>query len=133
MAKESIVCDTDVIIDYWNTFNQRHTDTKLLIENEIGIENIAISTITKIELMIGAKDKMGLYRINKKCDHYQILLIDNEITQVAIELLQEYRLSHGLAMPDAFIAATCKVLDIKLFTHNVRDYVFIKGLRLYEP
>jgi predicted nucleic acid-binding protein len=132
VAKEQIVCDTDVIIDYWNTLNQRHIDTKNVLENTVGFENIALTAITKMELMLGARDREALKRIKKKCDHYPILLIDNEITQVAIRLLEQYKLSHGLAMADALIAATCSVSDLRLFTHNIKDYVFIDGLRLYR-
>ncbi len=127
-----IICDTDVIIDYWNKNNQRHTPTKQILENEFGLGNVAITAITQMELILGAKDKEDLARINNKIRPFSTIIIDNAITQMAIELLQLYRLSHGLAMPDAFIAATCKILDCELFTHNVKDYKFIDGLALYH-
>nr|MDQ2686882.1 PIN domain-containing protein [Armatimonadota bacterium] len=41
-----------------------------------------------------------------------------------------YRLSHGLLIPDALIAATALVHDIPLLTKNQRDFRFIAGLRL---
>lgn len=132
MATEAIVCDTDVIIDYWNKNNQRHSTTQQILEKEFGLDNIAITAITQMELILGAKDKEDLVRINNKIQQFSIILIDNTITRSAIELLQFYRLSHGLAMPDAFIAATCKILNYKLFTHNVKDYRFIDGLSLYQ-
>jgi len=132
MATETIICDTDVMIDYWNKNNQRHHHTKNILENEIGVPNIMLSAITVMELINGAANKNELNKINKDVHQFQITLIDNAITQMAIELLQLYRLSHGLAMPDAFIAATCKILDCELFTHNVKDYKFIDGLALYH-
>lgn len=41
-------------------------------------------------------------------------------------------LSHGLAIPDALIAATSLETGLRLFTYNVRDFKFIKGLNLYN-
>lgn len=120
------------MIDYWNRNNQRHLLTKDILENRIGVHNIRLSAITVMELINGARNNFDLTKIKRDIHQYSIALIDNEITQVAIKLLQDYRLSHGLAMPDAFIAAACKVMDLKLFTHNVRDYMFIEGLRLYK-
>ena len=85
-----------------------------------------------MELINGAGNKDELKRINKDVHQFQIALIDNEITQLAIDLLQEYRLSHGLALPDAFIAATSIIAQTELYTHNVKDYKFISGLDLYK-
>jgi len=47
MAKGQIICDTDVLIDYWNAANDRHLSTKKIIEKNIGIDNIVITAITK--------------------------------------------------------------------------------------
>ena len=48
---------------------------------------------------------------------------NREISDTAVGLLRQYRLSHGLAIPDALIAATAIAL-------NQRDYRFINGLEL---
>jgi len=131
LGTKKVICDTDVIIDYWNNYSQRHRETKEALDI-IGLDNVVLSAITKMELIMGAKDKEGLIRINKKINQFKIILIDNAITNSAIQLLQNYRLSHGLALPDAFIAATCKILELELFTHNTKDYKFIDGLTLFE-
>jgi len=41
-------------------------------------------------------------------------------------------LSHKLALPDGFIAATALANDIELYTLNLKDYRFIEGLKLYK-
>jgi len=132
VATKTIICDTDVMIDYWNKYSLRHFATKELLEKVIELDNVVLSAITKMELLMGAKDKEGLVRINKKISQFKIILIDNAITESAIQLLQNYRLSHGLALPDAFIAATCNTLELKLFTHNIKDYKFIDDLVLFN-
>jgi predicted nucleic acid-binding protein len=50
----------------------------------------------------------------------------------AIELIKTYRLSHGLAIPDALIAATAIITELELFTYNQRDFRFISGLKLFS-
>ena len=52
------------------------------------------------------------------------------ISERAVELLRRYRLSHGLLVPDALIAATSLFWDIPFLTKNQRDYRFIEGLNL---
>jgi predicted nucleic acid-binding protein len=37
MAKTKVICDTDVLIDYWDTSNSRHLKTKEILENHIGL------------------------------------------------------------------------------------------------
>ncbi|QTA83241.1 PIN domain-containing protein [Desulfonema limicola] len=56
--------------------------------------------------------------------------LNEKISDKAVELIKQYRLSHGLAMPDAMIAATAIILDKEFITKNQRDYRFIKGLKL---
>lgn len=85
-----------------------------------------------MELVNGAGNKNELDRINRDIHQFKIALIDNSITQTAIQLLQDYRLSHGLAIPDALIAATAIHLKSELFTYNIKDYKFIDGLNLYK-
>ena len=53
-------------------------------------------------------------------------------SRLAIELIEQFRLSHGLLIPDAIIAATAISFNLKLFTYNRKDFFFIPGIRLYE-
>jgi predicted nucleic acid-binding protein len=131
MAKKQVVCDTDVMIDYWNVSSKRHIQTKEIFETSIGLDNIVISAITKMELLMGASNKSEEVKINKKLYRFTTALISSEITLVAFELFERYRLSHGLTIPDCFIAATSKVMETELFTYNVKDYRFIDKLNLF--
>ena len=132
MAEKIVICDTDVMIDYWNENSQRHSSTKRIVEDSIGLNNIMLTSITQMELIVGSLNKADLNRINKNIHQFRIALIDNNISQSAIKLLQTYRLSHGLALPDSLIAATALILDLELFTYNIKDYKFIDGLVLFN-
>lgn len=133
MAAQKVICDTDAMIDYLDEKNSRHELTKQIIEEQIGLDNVLLSAITKIELIAGATNKSDLRTVNKNLVGFGLLLIKTEITTLTIECIETYNLSHGLALPDAFIAATALYTGFPLFTYNVKDYKFIKGLQLYQP
>jgi len=61
---------------------------------------------------------------------YPRIDIDGAISNIAMTLFREYRLSHGLMIADCLIAATAIGLRIPLATKNCRDFVFIDGLTL---
>lgn len=133
MAAEKIICDTDVIIDYFDTRKSRHEETRIILEQKIGFQHILISSITKMELISGANNKADLHKISKDINRFGVLLINPEINLRAINLVQSYRLSHGLAIADAMIAATAIQTELKLFTYNIKDFKFISKLSLYKP
>ncbi len=61
---------------------------------------------------------------------FEIVRLDEDISDMAVDLLSRYRLSHGLLIADALIAATAMSSKQPLVTKNQRDYRFIKGLDL---
>lgn len=128
MAKEKIICDTDVMIDYWDKTKPRHTTTKSTLNESIELDNVVLSAVTKMELMLGATNKTDMARITKKLSRFNIALINNDITLQAFDLLQNYWLSHGLLLPDSIIAATALIADLKLFTYNIKDFKFISTI-----
>ena len=58
--------------------------------------------------------------------------INDLISQKFIELMLKYTKGHVLAVPDALIAATALVNNIKLYTINVKYFKFIDDLILYK-
>jgi predicted nucleic acid-binding protein len=133
VEKDKIICDTDVLIDYFDNNKIRHSQTNKIISNEIEIDNVVLSAISKMELIAGAANKLELRLLNKNIYRLNILLINPEISSIALNLVENYNLSHGLAIPDALIAATAIYINLKLFTYNIKDYKFIDGLSLYSP
>jgi predicted nucleic acid-binding protein len=132
MEAQQIICDTDVIIDFWSEANARHVSTKAILENKIGLKNVVLSAITKIELLVGAVNKTDLSKLIKNLDPFIISAIDKDITSKAIELVEKYSLSHSLELADSLIAATAISMDLELFTYNTKDYKFIPELKLFN-
>lgn len=133
MAETKIICDTDVMIDYLDARQNRHVITKTVLEEKIGLENVKLSAISKMELISGASNNTELVTINKKLDRFDTLLINPAITELSLILLQTYKLSHGLAIPDSLIAATVLKSGLEFFTYNTKDFKFITKLKLYRP
>ncbi len=119
-------------------------DTNILIEmykgNEviihrikvIGQNNIAISDVTSAELLFGARNKDELKILKKDIEKLTTVSISTNISKLAVNLVEKYSLSHKLSLPDALIAATAIQNDIHLFTLNIKDFKFIKGLKLFS-
>ena len=82
-------------------------------------------------MLFGATDKKELKLIKKDFLNLTILPIQEEISSMAIEMIEEYGLSYKLNFPDALIAATALFHGIRLYTLNLKDFKFIKNLNLY--
>jgi len=132
MAAQKVICDTDVMIDYWDESQQRHQETVHVLENVIGLDHVIITSVTKLELMIGALNKVELNRIEKRLKRFTLAMPMDEATETAFELVRMYRLSHGIKLADSMIAAMALEASLPLFTYNVRDFRFIKGLTLFK-
>lgn len=132
MEKKLILCDTDVMIDFWDIKQPRNYSTVTEINTKIGLDNVAISAITKLELFAGVGNKKELEILQNKLNRFNVALINNEITMKAFELMVKYRLSHGLALPDSLIAASAIIDNVELFTYNQKDFKFISSLKLYK-
>ena len=77
-----ILCDTNVIIEILKG-NKR---TINIIES-IGLENIAISSVTVMELYFGALNKRELNKIKKHLQALNIVHFDTDISESAIKLI----------------------------------------------
>ena len=83
-----------------------------------------------MELVVGCRNKTELRDLEKFLKRYQILKITDQISDLAVDLLKKYFLSHGLLIADGLIAATAIVNNEAFITKNQRDFRFITGLNL---
>ncbi|GAB1453827.1 type II toxin-antitoxin system VapC family toxin [Draconibacterium sp.] len=127
MEKELILCDSNIFIS-WFMGNQNTIDA---LKN-IGLKSILIPSVTVMELMQGSRNKTELADLKKKLKGYNIIHFNENTSRLAIEYIENYKLSHGLQIPDAIIAATAVSYGLKLFTYNISDFRFIPKLSLYS-
>lgn len=123
-----VIADTDVLIEFLDRANKKVKERLLVI----GIENICISEITASELLYGARDKRHWESLSKFIDQSLVLPVTREISNLHLTLVSEYSLSHKLKVQDALIAATSIKLNLELYTLNVKDFKFIKDIRLFN-
>jgi tRNA(fMet)-specific endonuclease VapC len=122
-----ILCDTNILIEFYK--NNPNIVQEL---RRIGSSNLAISVITKAELYYGAINKPELNQIKKHLDLISNIPLTQVISAQFIQLMTDYSLSHKLTIPDALIAATAITQDLELYTLNIKDFRFIKDLKIYQ-
>jgi len=122
-----IICDTNIFIEIFrkNVFIRSELE-------KIGYDNILVSDVVRAELFFGAFDKVDLQKIAKCLENFSVLSIQHKISQMAVDLVKSYCLSHKLNLPDALIAATALYYDVELFTLNVKDFRYIPNIKLYH-
>lgn len=124
-----ILIDTDILID----ISRGVISTAQYLAQASATTTLSISSITQMELIVGCQDKEALRLIDRFLTRFQIVFLTPEITKQGITLLREYKLSHGLLIPDSLIAATALTIGIPLLTRNQRDFRFIPNLILLPP
>ena len=122
-----VLCDTNIFIEIY----RRNEAVRTVLE-KIGYDNIVISDVTRAELFYGAINKIELSKIRKDLSIISVLHIDPSISKMAVSLVEQYCLSHKMDLEDALIAATAILHKIELYTLNVKDFVFIRDIKLYS-
>ena len=128
MVADMIVVDTDILIDAAHSIEDAVNCLQQIEEKSV----LAISVITSMEMIIGCRNKKELILLDQFFQWFDVLSLDNRISDTATELLKTYRLSHGLLIADALIAATAIVNGTQLISKNQKDYRFIEQLDLLE-
>lgn len=120
-----VICDTNILIELFKNNEKVKARTK-----EIGINNLAVSAVSIGEFYYGAFDKREMQRINKHLTHYKTLNLTPEMTEIFINLMHKYSLSHKPFIGDMLIAATALANNAELFTLNLKDFKFIPEIKL---
>ena len=121
-----ILIDTDILIDVGRGVEL----AAARLEAEAKTSTLAISVITQMELIIGCRNKEKLRNLEKFLLPFEIVKLNEVISDTAVDLLGKYRLSHGLLIADALIAATAITIKAPFLSKNQSDYRFISGLNL---
>ena len=83
-----LLVDTDILIDVANgipnAINRLKSESESLF--------LAISVITKMELVVGCRNKTELQHLHKFLQNYELIFIDEFIFNKAVELIVDYRL-----------------------------------------
>jgi predicted nucleic acid-binding protein len=125
--KLTYLLDTCILIDY---LRGNESIYNLLVNNHD--INISMSTVTMMELMLGAFNKREVNYIQKAFKNINIIYINEDISKMAQDLVIKYTKSHNLQIDDALIAATSIIMNIELITYNISDLQYIPNITLYK-
>jgi len=122
-----MIIDTDVLV--WAS--RGNAKAIAFIEGNRGF---AVSAVTYMELMQGARDRQDLNAIRKALRMWRskVLPINEEISQHAVFFVETYALSHSLFLADALLAATAIHHGETLTTCNAKHYQMIPDLECQE-
>ncbi len=128
---ELTLFDTDVVIDALRDVSE----AVVYLEAEERLSSLSISIVTQMELIVGCRNKDELGKLEQFLERFVVVSLSEAIGGQSLALLRQYRLSHGLLIPDSLITATALTLQMPLVAKNQRDYRFIDGLSLrqYPP
>jgi len=126
-----LLIDSDIIIDG----ARGDTQAKEFLGQNAAQHVLAISTITRLELLAGCRNSREWTLTQSAIRQFFELELTPEISKIAVTLFDHYRLSHGIAMADGLIAATALSQGIPLASKNQRHFRYIENLNLlpYVP
>ena len=93
----------------------------------------ALSQVTAMELIVGARDKRDLATIDGFLSLYPVIPLSDSIGTGAYRLLKSHAKSRGLHVFDSLVAATAMEKALTLVTLNRKHYRMIEGLQLEVP
>ncbi len=119
----SVLIDTDVLI--WTL--RGHRGAAKAVD---GCEDRAVSVVTTLELLQGARDRREARLIRSFLDDlgFATLPLTENIGHRAVVYMEEHGLSSGLRAGDALIAATAVENGLALLSGDRRHYAAVAGL-----
>ena len=127
MAKNLVIIDSCVLIKAFRKDPLANNDLREIANHT------AYSTITQLELLIGANTQNKKDAVFKIFDSFYGIPLNQAISEKAIEIMQKYVTGQQIiSVPDCLIAATSIITGYHLLTYNKKDFNFIEGLYFYK-
>ncbi|MBI3035616.1 type II toxin-antitoxin system VapC family toxin [Candidatus Woesearchaeota archaeon] len=119
-----MLIDTNIFVDRLRNY----AAGVRFFESIAGKENVIFSAITGAELLAGKanEDSSKRAKLSRFLRQWDKKVIDNPVSALAGDLCRK----HGLAIPDALVAATALLNNAELITKNVKDFKKVPDLRL---
>ncbi|CAM7664746.1 type II toxin-antitoxin system VapC family toxin [Citrobacter cronae] len=118
MVKGAALFDTNILIDLFSG----RSEAKLAIET--WPPQNAISLITWMEVMVGAKKYHQEARTRIALSAFNVIGVSQDIAERSVSIRQE----QGMKLPDAIILATAQIHHLTLVTRNTKDFASISGV-----
>lgn len=96
-------------------------------------QEIVMNPVVELEILQGVRNKREQKEALRLMESFKRVEYSPECFELAKILILQYSLSHSLRLPDALIASSCLIYDLPLWTYNIKDFVFIEGMKIYQP
>lgn len=106
-----VLLDTNILIDYLKGFAQAKREVALH-------QTLLISVITRIEVLVGARDQGEEQKLKAFLSRFETVGIDRNTGDLAATIRRQLR----IAVPDAVILATARAENALLVTRNTKDF-----------
>ncbi len=120
---ESILPDTDVLVDFFRGYNKSETFINT------NVSKIILSSIVVAELYAGVKGDTEQAALDNFFSLFRIVPVTAQIAKAGGLYKCDYSKSHGVGLADAIIAATAEAENAELKTLNIKHYPMIEGLK----
>ncbi len=119
---ESLLIDTDVLIDYLRDKAEAVSYLESLSES------LLISVITVAELYAGVRDGAERTKLDEFIRVFKIVPVDREISVRGGLYRRDYIKSHNVGLADALIAATAETHRARLVTLNGKHFPMLANV-----
>ena len=128
MGTLKYLIDSNTIIDYIS--GKLPEDKEIWLDSLID-EAVAVSTINKLEVLVGYKFKniKEIIPFEELINSVTVFPLNEAVENKTIEI----RKTIHLKLPDAIIAATALIYNLEIITRNVKDFSRVSGLRIINP
>ena len=124
-----ILVDTSIFIDYFRKQNKEKT---ILFQLFAKNEDLAISVITKYELMLGSNTQQDLFW-KALLQKVKIIALDEAIIDETVKIKKELKSKNQeIGLADMLIAATARFQHFKLATLNIGHFKRVNHLLIFE-
>ena len=124
-----MILDSSVIIDYL----RGRAQAAAYIQSLTASGGLKSHVLVVGEVLVGARNRTEQSDIDQFFASFSIEPIQAADCDVAIDLLRQFRLSHSLSLPDAFIAATCLRIALPVATLNDKHFAMVPNLSVVRP
>jgi len=119
--------DTNIFID----ISRRYVPALTWLQSNHLV--FAVSSFTRMELILGARNKPEQEKITAMLQSYDLAYPDETDAKWAMEQFEAFHLSHQVEVIDCVIAATSVRLGIPIYSRNVKDMGVLPGVVVRVP
>lgn len=121
MGKKYLI-DTNVIIDFCSNKIPELHQNKIaeIIDNS---PNISIINFLELKSAKSLNREIELFT-----NYANTISLEPEVINKTVEIRKKYKIK----LPDAIIAATAIVYNFTLLTHNYKDFIGLKGIKIID-